>query len=239
MVAIAPVIVVGLAFMLIARRQQPYPTAVDPWSAIAPNVFFLWSFLMLPLFIALEAALTGHIEFNGNNWKHLFALPIPRWTIYSGKVLVNLFLILLASLFLLFWLGLFGFLILFVRSDLNLVATVPPMKLFLVPLVIFVCSLLIIALHSWISMRWQSVVIGLGVGIAAVVASLLLINSDLWHIYPWSIPAVIAGMMMGNIRPDNPAVALANAWNSGIAMVISGIIIAVIGGVDICRRETL
>jgi hypothetical protein len=52
-------------------------------------VLFLWCLLGLPHLVALETALLAGSEHRENTWKHLFALPIPRWTICAAKLLVG------------------------------------------------------------------------------------------------------------------------------------------------------
>ena len=37
---------------------------------------------------AIETALIAGLDHSENQWKNILALPVPRWTIYIGKLLV-------------------------------------------------------------------------------------------------------------------------------------------------------
>lgn len=43
---------------------------------------------MMPLLITLETALLNGIEHSDKQWKHIFALPVPRHSVYFAKVVV-------------------------------------------------------------------------------------------------------------------------------------------------------
>ena len=53
---------------------------------------------MMPLLIALVTALLNGIEHSDKQWKHLFALPVPRWAVYFAKLIVAQGLILTSTL---------------------------------------------------------------------------------------------------------------------------------------------
>ena len=60
---------------------------------------------------------------------------------------------------------------------------------------IFAATLLIIALHNWIAIRWRSFTVAVSIGMTATVAGLLIGQSKSFgHLYPWSLPLqVLAG----------------------------------------------
>src|SRR5574340_188865 len=86
-----PAVIVFLFFLNYFQRGEfLIREDADSWKWLAQNVLILWSMLFLPLFTALETALLSGLEHSEKNWKHLFALPIPRWTIYTAKLLAGL-----------------------------------------------------------------------------------------------------------------------------------------------------
>src|SRR5258708_9344694 len=81
MVFIAPLAVNLLAWFVILRSRGQSDA---PWTQFANNTMFVWSVLMMPLFVTLETALLGGLDPGAADWKHLFALPIPPWTIFAA-----------------------------------------------------------------------------------------------------------------------------------------------------------
>src|SRR5512139_375575 len=83
MVLIAPSVVVALNFvMLIDRGGQYLMEADSAWLSWEQNILVFWALMMLPLFITLETALLGGVDHGSQQWKHLYALSLPRWSIY-------------------------------------------------------------------------------------------------------------------------------------------------------------
>ena len=95
MVLIAPSVVVGAELRHAARPRCAvlHVEADSAWQALAQNVLLFWALMMLPLFVTLETALLGGVDHNSQQWKHLYALPLPRWAIYAAKSIIALILI--------------------------------------------------------------------------------------------------------------------------------------------------
>ena len=94
MVLIAPSVVVALNFVMLLDRGENFMSQADTaWQALAQNILLFWALMMLPLFVTLETALLGGVDHNSQQWKHLYALPIPRWAIYAAKSIIALALI--------------------------------------------------------------------------------------------------------------------------------------------------
>jgi lantibiotic transport system permease protein len=81
MAVLAPLAVVLLtAFM---ASQAPVSTlhlrpSANLWLALARTNLQFWGLLMLPLYITLETALIAGVDHAENQWKALFARPVPR-----------------------------------------------------------------------------------------------------------------------------------------------------------------
>ncbi len=102
------------------------PDQPNGWESLMLDlVLFLWCLVGLPPFVALETALLAELEHRENTWKHLFALPIPRWTIYVPKVLIAFVLVCISSLVLTVGTGLEGLVLLRLRPDLGLTQPIP------------------------------------------------------------------------------------------------------------------
>jgi hypothetical protein len=222
MVLVAPLIVVSLAFIIVARRSVPFETSESAVLLIASPAFSVWNLLMLPLFIALETTLTASIEHGGKTWKHLFALPIPRTALIGAKFAANLLLVLLSVIALLALVFLAGWALLIIRPDLGLGSSLHLDRILACGGASFAAAFLIIAFHTWLSLRWSSIVVGLGSGIAAVVVGFIIINSDYWNIFPWSYPIIVSSKFMGQGMAGLPALDVAAA-ESVFPLAVSGI----------------
>jgi ABC-2 type transport system permease protein len=142
------------------------PDQPNSWESLMLDlVLFLWCLVGLPPFVSLETALLAGLEHRENTWKHLFALPIPRWTIYVPKLLVAFALVCFSSLVLAVGTGLEGLIILSQRPDLGLTQPIP-WGLILVRSFSFVPAvLLMLAVQTWVAIRWRSFTIAMGLGI--------------------------------------------------------------------------
>ena len=82
----------------------------------------------------------------------------------------------------------------------------------------YVAALLIMAIHTWIAIRWSSFVVNMGVGIVMMVAAGFVIMSKYAPYFPWSMPFLFGnGMMSGDVYPNL-------LWASSIGFVVLGLL---------------
>ena len=204
MCLIAPATVVGLAVLQVAfadlADKAPQPPAAA-WRGLATGMMSLWAFLMLPLFVTLESALLAGLEHANHRWRHLLALPLPRASHYLGKVIGLLVLVSLALLALLLLIPLGGWTLAWLQPEFGIAG--PPPWAFIAGRLgaCLVASMLVVALQTWIALRWRSFTVAVASGIVATVGGFLIGQSERfgpW--YPWSAPAqVLAG---GGVHTD-------------------------------------
>lgn len=192
MCVIAPVLVVLVYVLQMSLVNLPGGVAATPeeaWSSFSQSVLVLWSLLMLPLFVTLQSALLAGLEHGNRQWKYLLALAVPRRNHYLAKGLVMLGMLLLASAVLAVLVPLGGWLLLSVRPEVGL-AGAPPWGLLLSQIgAILAAAGLMTALQLWISLRWASFSVAVGVGMAATVAGFLIGQSQRFGpFFPWSMP---------------------------------------------------
>lgn len=235
MLLIAPLAVSLLNLLVLLRTSESMVTGDDfnVWGWLVNNGVGLWGMLMLPLYVTLETALVSGIDHNANAWKHLFALPVPRWNIYLAKQVVNLGIIGLSTIVMIA-----GALLTGVVAQLSglkpMVDYGAPVPWDIMPSVVirlYLAAWLMIAVHTWVSMRWRSFTVASAVGIVATVVSFVLLNSEeLAPIYPWTLP-------------------LASVWDVLFAMpatalplplgFIGGLAFALVACWDVTRRDVL
>ena len=157
MCAVAPAVVVAVYVLQIgfttipASREAPPPEQV--WQVFVQSTLVLWSFLMLPLLVTLQAALLAGLEHQGQHWKHLLALPLPRSTHYLAKQLALVALVALSMLVLCVLIPLGGWALQWVQPRFG-IGGPPPMALVAaLAAKAFCASLLMVALQGWIALR--------------------------------------------------------------------------------------
>jgi hypothetical protein len=195
MCLIAPATVVALYVLQLTfmdySQRSPFPPA-DAWRMFTQSVLALWTILMLPLFVTLESALLAGLEHANQQWKHLLALPLPRGVHYLAKLLALVALVALAMAALSLLIPLGGWALTQLQPGFGISGPVP--WGFLLPKVamIFAAALLMVALQTWVAIRWRSFTIAVATGMTAtVMGSLIGQSARFGHYYPWTMPMQI------------------------------------------------
>jgi hypothetical protein len=228
MCLIAPATVVALYVLQVSFSKMPklpYRPA-EAWLMLEQSMLGLFAFLMLPLFITLQAALLAGLEHGDNQWKHLLALPVPRQVHYLAKVLMLAAMLLAAFVLLVLLIPLGGAVLMLVQPAFGLAGAPPWQHMARLCLACFGASLLMLALQAWIAVRWRSFTVAVAVGMSATVAGFLIGQSSRFgHWYPWSMPMqVLAGQGQW-------------LWFVVVAGVAGGIVVTVLGLFDFMRQE--
>ena len=234
-------VVVPLAILIMVGAttlsRDPGALTGNPWDALVVNfTYFLWCILALPLLITLEAALLAGLEHSEHHWKDLFALPIPRWSVYAAKLLTAALLIALSLLVLAVGLGILGTLLNGIRPSLGLTPPVPWLDIFSGVAKMFGASLLLLALTTWVAVRWSSFAVPCAVGIVGTVVGLTLdisARSDFWaRLFPWSMPISAVARIDQYRTLEDHVIAI-------VFGVIGGLIVSALGAWDIARRDVI
>ena len=186
MVFLAPLIVVSLQFFILYDRAKPSP-GTEAWLMYVRSCSALWAIFMLPLFVTLETALLNNLEHTAKSWKQLFALPVSRASVVSAKMMMNFLLIGISTIILSIFVAVSAKLL----SALQPAFVMPGLPVELIVRSVFlpfIASWLIIAIHSWISMRWHGFALSLGVGIGAVFFAVFASGARAGTYYPWLFP---------------------------------------------------
>lgn len=228
MVFIAPLFPVLLHVLIALTAGDRRPPEGYSWESTRRSTQFLWLFLMLPLYVSLQTALLGQLEHAPGTWKHLFALPVPRWSVYAAKFLVAVALLGASSLVLAVGMIAVGAGLRAIDPGFGFHGPLPWSDTLGDALITFLASWLIVALHGWVALRWQSVIVALGCGIVATVAGALISQSERWsRVYPWSFPVAAVGL---NGPPSTSVV---------VVGVLGGIGVALVALWDLSRRDVL
>lgn len=217
MAVVTPAVVVALCVLQLgiadADMNQSDPKMA--WRAFAGASFALWAFLMLPLFVTLEAALLAGIEHADKQWKHLLALPLPRAAHYLAKWAALIALLVGASLAFVLLIALGGWALMYAHPQSGLAGWPPWWWLLRRCLGMVAAALLMATIQLWVSLRWSSFTVAVAAGMAATVAGFMIGQSRWGHWYPWSMPVQL---FIRNGSQANFALA-ASAAGAGLALV--------------------
>jgi len=228
---VAPLVVVALQIAIVLERQEYFRAKdlADAWVEYGGQTVFLWTMLMLPLFITLETALLANLEHGHQQWKHLFALPIPRGAIYAAKQISAMIIIGLSMVAMYVYIVVSGLCIRVLAPGLGLEAPVPWLVFLRYVGLSYLASWLIISIHTWVSLRWHSFVVASAVGIIAMVIAVVLFQSEWNAWYPWTIPGLVANSLEEGHWPGSQL----------LIGSLGGLAAALLGGWDVGRRDVL
>lgn len=231
MTLVTPLVVCAMQLLILLRVQGPYATEIrDAWQSSATNILNIWAILALPLFITLETALLAQSEHGEKQWKHLFALAVPRWAFYAAKWLTGALLLLLGQAFLFGGILLTGFLMHWVKPELGFGPTAPAGWILSTLGQVYLIALLMLSIHTWISLHFRSFTVAVGVGMAAAVSNIVMVNSkDGQHFFPWILTVNAL-----------PAIQDKSYLPAALAIgILGGLILAFAGGWEVTRRDVL
>lgn len=229
MVPLAPGVILLLSLVQLGFAHVPPPGPTDPmaaWKHFCQGMFTLWLFLMLPLFITLQAALLAGLEHGHHQWKHLLALPVPRRTHFMAKLCMLMAMVAASTLLIAVATPLVGWVIMQLNPAQGLTGSPPWAWLVSRALASIVAAGALMALQGWVALRWQSFTVAVSVGTAGMVSGFLIGQSDrLGHWFPWSMPVQVF------LRDG------VHLWFVLVAGLVAGVAIAGFALWDCSRRE--
>jgi lantibiotic transport system permease protein len=184
---VLPLLVALLQFFIVLRTKK-FPAGFDLWHTIGTSSFQIWAVFMMPLLITLETALLNGIEHSDRQWKHIFALPVPRHAVYVSKVIVAQGLIFISTLILSLLIIAAGIVATHLRPELTNTGPIPFGWFAKYTTLVWAASWLIIAIHTWVATRWSGFPIPLGAGIGGTFFALFAASASVGKYYPWLLP---------------------------------------------------
>jgi hypothetical protein len=223
----------ALAFLELVMAFQYgtrfYKVGTDHWRTLFEHTVMMWSLLLLPLFVTLQMALLAALEHNHKMLKQLYALPIPRWVIYASKAIVGFGLIALSEVVLLLLTVGVGLVLRATAPELDFSAPIPWSHFLTTTLLCFLSAWMMIAIQLWVSMHWSNFVVSIGIGIVGTTCGVLVISSKWAQFYPWTMSG-LASLNFINLDPLGLELYIG---------LIGGILVAVLGGFEVLRHDTI
>jgi len=189
MAILAPCALISMFFLAFwSKGEHLVLKGLGPWISFGFQNFAIYTQLLLPIFIALLTSMINGIEHKANGWKHLYALPLPKSTVYFSKAALVLGLVACSTLvFMVAILGA-GTVLSWLRRDLGFQDYVGVGRIMTASIKIYLASFVIVAIQFWLSMRWSSFALSIGVGIVAILTTLVAGRWEHIHYYPFAYP---------------------------------------------------
>jgi hypothetical protein len=224
----APLTIVLLQFgVYIARGEEMSPHGANPLAGYAQSILTLWTIVLFPFYAALVASLLADIENRGGNWERLLSLPVGRRSLYAAKWVSGGTLLLISSAGLLLGVDATATVLKLIRPAWHS-AEIPISKMLVGSALSLFAIGLLFSIQMWISLRWKSFMIGLGVSIVGIVINIILLPRGVLLIDsfdPWAIPAI-------EIAPTSPFRLLGLMWG-----IFGGIGVGILACSLLAKRE--
>ena len=202
---LAPLVVACLEALTMGAQGQEMMESFangEPWLWHMKFTLTLWGIFVLPLFVTLETALLAGWEHTNGTWELLFTQPVPRWMLVGVKQASGLIILGISHIILPFAVVLSGILLGRLQPELGLVSPIPWLEMLGYSLLIYLIANLIIAIHSFIALRWKNFVIAMGAGVMATMSGVFFISSEKYApYYPWAMQGLVANKLMENGWP--------------------------------------
>jgi len=223
---IAPVLaaLLGLLVQSAAVSRGRGDLAGTFWESHSRSSLTVWAVFLMPLLVTVETALLCGVEHAERQWKHLFALPTPRYAIYIAKFGVAQGLLLLSTLLVALLVVVSGWLLIGWYPSLSAAGRVPLLAIFSQALECWLAAGLILSANLWIAIRWPSFTVPLAAGIAGTFFAVFAESAKAAAYYPWLLPV---NALSGGVR-------LRLALILGIG---GGLLASILGCIDFTRRE--
>lgn len=182
-----PLAVVILVFAMNLRQATPETMPPEQWPMLWAGVSAMWSWFMLPLYIALSTSLINGNEHRNQTWRLLLSLPISKRQLYAAKATVAIVLMLGAHVALLtatvLAIGVVGVLGFPLTGAFDVR---PSNMLWAAPL----AALPLLVLQHALSWHLRSIVPPLAIAVVATFVSIQVGSSEYWPYVPWTYPLV-------------------------------------------------
>lgn len=232
---VAPAGIVALIF--IVTMKVPDKAWNDVWIFYLRGVIWMWLLMMTPFYVALLLAILAGTDHRAGTWKVLLAQPVSRTPLYLAKLAVGLVLVAWSQVVLLaICLGV-GLLLPKLRPHLGSYASGVNVKHLVAMLAAaYAATFLIMAIHTWLTMRSANFVLSLGVVIFAEVVNVFALQQVPVQKYsPWLFP--FDAVRLFGLQPRD---SLQHFWPVSHLLFVStlgAVMVTLFGMWDFSRRE--
>lgn len=230
---ISALIIPLLFFIVYMVKHANFTPAdgVNPWDKYLVNQVQNSIPFLVPMFIVLITSLIIQVEHKSSGIKHLFALPIPKWSVYFSKLSIVLFSIITTYIYFFIAILLFGTLLGLFHSDLGFLDFQPNYLKYIKMLgTSFIASLGIVGIQFWLSFRFKNFIIPLGIGITLVIVGLVASRAPEAIYFPYAYN--VLNFSLGDKMPQVFGMSAVTVYST-----LCFVVTAILGYIDIKRKN--
>jgi len=189
-----PIFIAILQFFIFYIKHEHFAKyGINPWKVMGMNLFSILGIIVMPMYIVLITYLINFTEHQSNSWKYLFALPISKIKIYTVKISMTLFWVLVFCISIIIFMYLSGFLLSLFRPDIGFQDYNINYIIFLSIFKLFLSSFGIISIQFLFSIYWKDFIRPVGIGLTLTIAAFILSSWEYIYVLPYAHPYSIMG----------------------------------------------
>ncbi|MFK8060321.1 MAG: ABC transporter permease [Polaribacter sp.] len=214
---------------LVKHKDLIPAEGISPWDKFMVNQIKNSIPFFVPIFIVLITSLIIQIEHKALGIKHLFALPIPKWSVFFGKLSIVIITIILTYIYFYIAILFFGTLLGIIHSDFGFLDFQPEHFKYIKMLISsFVASLGIVGIQFWLSFRFKNFIVPLAVGMILVIIGLIASQAPESIYFPYSYNVLSISLV--NKMPLTFGISTITVYS-----VLCFVVTAILGYLDIKR----
>ena len=200
LVAATPAVMVYLLGVLAMTSGQ----GAGEWTVLVMAGSAIWAYFLLPMTTIGLAALMAQTEHGPGTWSWSLALPVPRWQIFTAKILVLLGMMAIVS-----WTALL------IDPEL-VIAGAPDWALaFRLHGQMWIAGICVAAVQWGIAHRFRSFAAPVAIGIGGTFVAVAATSSEYGIFFPWLMP-----VNMLATDPERAQIALALGGGGGTLLFV-------------------
>lgn len=187
-----PLTISGVAFLIFYFRSDVFAKmGTNPWLLLANNVFGPLTSMLLPFYIIIISFANHNLETKADAWKNLFALPLPKQTVYTSKFIFTLILILISLTLLCLFVFATGNLLAVAKPELRFHDYNSSTLIISFFLKLFLALIGIYAVQSFINIYYNDFIKSIGLGFLLVIVGFMIAGWGKGFIFPFALPGKI------------------------------------------------
>lgn len=211
LVAATPAVMVYLLGVLAMTSGH----GAGEWTVLVMSGSAIWAYFLLPMTTIGLAALMAQTEHGPGTWSWSLALPVPRWQIFTAKILVLLGTMALVSASVALAAFAAAWTALLIDPDL-VIAGAPDWALaFRLHGQMWIAGICVAAVQWGIAHRFRSFAAPVAIGIGGAFVAVAATSSEYGIFFPWLMPV---NMLAAN--PERAQIALALGGGGGALLFV-------------------
>lgn len=229
---LAPAFVPFINLMIFVKKgHELLGPDENPWYRLVQMSIDPGNFLFT-FFVMIVALFVSSIEHNSNTWKLIYTQPLSRLVVYTSKVVVFLLMLLFSLLLFSLFSVLVGLFLRMTMPDLGFDQAFGMGLFFQLAIKVFLATLGYASLQFWMSQRWKTLLLPLGIGIGGWISFLILSRGwEYVEYHPYGFP------MLGLGNYQDPAY----EWLGELKFVYRSVglaaVVFVLAGWDMVRKR--